>query len=76
MTVTGPLAGTRGKDNPIRYRGYYWDAAFANGLPSGAASLGPEVHGVGRYGHYHDITHTFHIWYGGTQRAAYGQHMF
>ncbi len=25
----------------------------------------PEVHGSGRYGHYHDATHTFHIWYGG-----------
>jgi len=23
--ITGPLAGTLGKDNPIRYRGYYWD---------------------------------------------------
>ena len=26
----------------------------------------PEVHGSGMYGHYHDGTHTFHIWYGGT----------
>lgn len=25
----------------------------------------PEVHGSGMYGHYHDSTHTFHIWYGG-----------
>ena len=25
----------------------------------------PEVHGNGMYGHYHDYTHTFHIWYGG-----------
>ena len=25
----------------------------------------PEVHSAGMYGHYHDITHTFHIWYGG-----------
>lgn len=24
----------------------------------------PEVHGVGYYGHYHDSTHSFHIWYG------------
>ena len=25
----------------------------------------PEVHSSGMYGHYHDGTHTFHIWYGG-----------
>lgn len=25
----------------------------------------PEVHASGMYGHYHDSTHTFHIWYGG-----------
>jgi len=25
----------------------------------------PKVHGSGYYGHYHDFTHTFHIWYGG-----------
>ena len=25
----------------------------------------PEVHSSGMYGHYHDSTHTFHIWYGG-----------
>ncbi len=25
----------------------------------------PEVHASGLYGHYHDSTHTFHIWYGG-----------
>lgn len=25
----------------------------------------PEVHGWGMYGHYHDSTHSFHIWYGG-----------
>lgn len=25
----------------------------------------PEVHGNGRYGHYHDATHSFHVWYGG-----------
>ena len=25
----------------------------------------PEVHGSGMYGHYHDSTHTFHIWFGG-----------
>ena len=25
----------------------------------------PEVHGWGMYGHYHDSTHTFHIWFGG-----------
>ena len=25
----------------------------------------PEVHGAGMYGHYHDATHTLHIWYGG-----------
>jgi len=25
----------------------------------------PEIHGAGMYGHYHDSTHTFHIWYGG-----------
>lgn len=25
----------------------------------------PEVHGSGMYGHYHDSTRTFHIWYGG-----------
>ncbi|MBQ2694677.1 MAG: RHS repeat-associated core domain-containing protein [Clostridia bacterium] len=24
----------------------------------------PEVHGSGYYGHYHDSTHSFHIWYG------------
>ena len=26
----------------------------------------PEVHSSGMYGHYHDSTRTFHIWYGGT----------
>ena len=25
----------------------------------------PEIHGAGMYGHYHDSTHTFHIWYEG-----------
>lgn len=25
----------------------------------------PEVHKSGQYGHYHDHTHTFHIWFGG-----------
>lgn len=25
----------------------------------------PEAHASGMYGHYHDSTHTFHIWYGG-----------
>lgn len=25
----------------------------------------PEVHASGMYGHYHDSTHTLHIWYGG-----------
>ena len=25
----------------------------------------PKVHASGMYGHYHDGTHTFHIWYGG-----------
>ena len=25
----------------------------------------PEVHGPGKYGHYHDGKHAFHIWYGG-----------
>ena len=24
----------------------------------------PEVHGSRKYGHYHDFTHSFHIWYG------------
>lgn len=24
----------------------------------------PEYHGTGYYGHYHDSTHSFHIWYG------------
>ena len=24
----------------------------------------PEYHGYGYYGHYHDSTHSFHIWYG------------
>ena len=24
----------------------------------------PEYHGAGMYGHYHDSTHTFHIWFG------------
>ena len=24
----------------------------------------PEVHESGYYGHYHDSTHSFHIWYG------------
>lgn len=24
----------------------------------------PEVHGDGYYGHYHDSTHSFHIWFG------------
>ncbi len=28
-------------------------------------SARPEVHASGMYGHYHDSTHTFHIWYGG-----------
>lgn len=25
----------------------------------------PKVHGSGMYGHYHDASHSFHIWYGG-----------
>lgn len=25
----------------------------------------PEVHSSGMYAHYHDATHSFHIWYGG-----------
>ncbi len=25
---------------------------------------GPEFHGAGQYAHYHDYTHSFHIWYG------------
>ena len=29
------------------------------------ATEAPEVHGSGKYGHYHDGTHTFHIWFGG-----------
>lgn len=28
----------------------------------------PEYHGSGMYGHYHDSTHSFHIWYGGKIR--------
>ena len=24
----------------------------------------PEIHGSGKYGHYHDSTHSFHIWFG------------
>lgn len=29
------------------------------------AYMSPEVHGSGKYGHYHDFSHAFHIWYGG-----------
>ena len=46
---------------------YTHDQAYAKAL---AIIVGayqpPEVHGSGMYGHYHDGTHTFHIWYGGT----------
>ena len=27
----------------------------------------PEVHGSGKYGHYHDKTHSFHVWFGKPQ---------
>lgn len=30
----------------------------------GAGKYSPEVHGNGQYGHYHDSTHSFHIWFG------------
>ncbi|WP_040906581.1 hypothetical protein, partial [Youngiibacter fragilis] len=50
------------------YWGIYADsqeAAKALAVVMGYAGR-PEVHSSGMYGHYHDITHTFHIWFGGT----------
>lgn len=32
------------------------------------AYMSPEVHGSGKYGHYHGFPHAFHIWYGGIIR--------
>ena len=46
---------------------YTHDQAYAKALAIiVGAHQPPEVHGSGMYGHYHDGTHTFHIWYGGT----------
>ena len=46
---------------------YTHDQAHAKALASVVGAYQPpEVHGSGMYGHYHDATHTFHIWYGGT----------
>ena len=51
----------------IKEWGFYADSQGA--AKALAVVLGytgkPEVHGSGRYAHYHDGTHTFHIWYGG-----------
>ena len=45
---------------------YTHDQAHAKALASiVGANQPPEVHSTGMYGHYHDSTHTFHIWYGG-----------
>lgn len=45
---------------------YTHDQANAKALATiVGATESPEVHGSGMYGHYHDSTHTFHIWYGG-----------
>ena len=45
---------------------YAHDQQHAKALASVCGAWeSPEVHGSGKYGHYHDSTHTFHIWYGG-----------
>jgi RHS repeat-associated protein len=39
--------------------------AVVLGAKQGTEEGTPKVHSSGMYGHYHDSTHTFHIWFGG-----------
>ena len=71
-----PLLGTRviprhiGEQMMLNFGGVYTQqqaAAKALAVLFGGYSA-PKVHHSGYYGHYHDSTHSFHIWFGGVIR--------